>query len=255
MPTLADGPVRHICVGAFWTAVAVEVDGVLRCGLASTLRPGSGEHGSGEHGSGEQGNRPAVLDAGGLAARRGRELAALSRSARPMEVAIGTAAINALLLRDRTAWADGNAEEVIAAHGAGKNVAVVGHFPFTARLREQVGRLWVLELMPQGDDLPAAAAADVVPRADVLAITSTALMNRTFDGLMALRRPAALVLLLGPSTPLSPVLFRHGVDLLSGSLVEDVDAVLHAVSQGGDFRQVHRHGVRLVTMGKGGMLP
>jgi uncharacterized protein (DUF4213/DUF364 family) len=56
------------------------------------------------------------------------------------------------------------------------------------------------------------------------------------------------VLVLGPSTPLSPVLFDHGAHLLSGSVVEDIESVLRAVAQGANFRQVHRQGVRLVTM-------
>ena len=74
------------------------------------------------------------------------------------------------------------------------------------------------------------------------------LLNRTFDGLMALCRPDALVLLLGPTTPLSPLLFDHGVHILSGSVVENIDAVLQSVGQGASFRQIHRAGVRLVTM-------
>jgi hypothetical protein len=38
------------------------------------------------------------------------------------------------------------------------------------------------------------------------------------------------------------------VHLLSGSIVEEIDAVLRGVSQGASFRQLHRLGVRLVTM-------
>ena len=140
--------------------------------------------------------------------------------------------------------------EVIAQHGAGRQVALVGHFPFIPQLRDRVGSLTVLELQPRGEDLPADAASKVIPQADVLAITGTALINHTFEGLMALRHPDALVLILGPSTPLSPLLFDHGVNLLSGSVVEDVDSVLRAVSQGANFRQVRRQGVRLVTMQK-----
>ncbi len=106
----------------------------------------------------------------------------------------------------------------------------------------------MLELQPRPGDLPASAAAEVVPEADVLAITATTLINHTFDGLMALRRPDALVMLLGPSTPLTPLLFDYGVDLLSGAIVEDIESVLAAVSQGAGFRQIHRAGVRLVTL-------
>jgi uncharacterized protein (DUF4213/DUF364 family) len=52
--------------------------------------------------------------------------------------------------------------------------------------------------------------------------------------------------MLGPSTPLSPVLFDHGMDILSGSIVVDRDRVLDCISQGANFRQVR--GVRKVTM-------
>ena len=96
--------------------------------------------------------------------------------------------------------------------------------------------------------MPAAAATKIVPRAEVVAITSTTLINHTFEELMPLCRSEAKVLILGPSTPLSPILFDYGVHLLSGSVVEDIEAVLQTVSQGANFRQVHRYGVRLVTM-------
>jgi uncharacterized protein (DUF4213/DUF364 family) len=160
------------------------------------------------------------------------------------------ATINALLPLHEESWVDLNAQEVIAEHGAHKHVALVGHFPFVPRLRERVGQLSVLELQPQGDDFPADMAPAVIPRADVVAITSLTLMNHTFEGLARLCRSEALVLLLGPTTPLSPILFDYGVHILSGSVVTDVDSVLNCIAQGGNFRQVRRAGVRLVTMRK-----
>lgn len=238
LDSLDDGPVREVRVGAHWTAVVIHSAGMVRCGLASTLREQHPHHTSG----------PSVRDAGQLVQRSGLELAQLVRSERSMEVAIGMAAINALLPPAPEAWVDGNAEEVLARDGAGKRVALVGHFPFVASLRQRVATLWVLELQPQGDDLPAEAAAEVVPQADVLAISGTTLMNHTFSDLLALRRPDARVMVLGPSTPLSPILFEYGVTFLSGSVVINVDAVLRAVSQGANFRQLHAAGVRLVTM-------
>ena len=236
--TLPDGPIRDVRVGVFWTAVVVEVAGQLRCGLASTLRVEAHHHGGGA----------AVGEAGQLTQRGARKLAELARSDSLIEASIGMAAINALLPKQETSWVDLNAADVIAQRGEGKTVALLGHFPFIPRLRDRVGKLWVLELQPQADDLPADAAGDVIPQADVLAITGTTLINGTFEGVMALRRPEALVLVLGPSTPLSPVLFEHGVHVISGAVVEDIDSVLRAVSQGANFLQVHRQGVRLVTM-------
>jgi len=237
--TLPTGSVREIRIGAFWTAVVVEVEGERRCGLASALRGFDDHH----HDGG-----PAVREAGRLLAQDAVDLARLVNSGSLMEASVGIAAINALLPVHEGWWVDLNAEEVIATHGQGKKVALIGHFPFIPRLQGRVGELWVLEKEPRGDDLPAGAADELLPQADVIAITGTTLINHTFEELMAIRNPEALVLVLGPSTPLSPVLFDHGVHLLSGAVVEDIESVLRAAGQGANFRQLHRQGVRLVTM-------
>jgi len=94
-------------------------------------------------------------------------------------------------------------------------------------------------------DYPAAAATDLIPKADVVAITSSALINHTLEGLLALCRSEALVMMLGPSTPLSSVLFNHGVSILSGSRVVSEADVLRTVGQGASFQQVE--GVQLLT--------
>jgi uncharacterized protein (DUF4213/DUF364 family) len=241
LATLPAGKILDVRVGAFWTAVVAEVNGVARCGLAATLHNVANHHHT---------DQPDVRDAGDLIARDARALAELARASSRLEASIGIATINALLPKRDEWWVNLNAEEVIAREGAGRRVALVGHFPFVPRLRERVGTLWVLEEQPHGDDLPASAATEIIPQADVLAITGTTLINHTFDALMALRRADALVLVLGPSTPLSPILFDYGVHILSGSIVEDVEAVLRGISQGANFRQLHRLGVRLVTMQK-----
>ncbi len=100
---------------------------------------------------------------------------------------------------------------------------------------------------PIGKDLPASAAPEILPQADLVAITGMAFINQTLPGLLELCRTDAYILVLGPSTPLSPILGDFGVKLLAGAVVEDVPAVLAALEQGGTFRQLHKAGVRLVT--------
>lgn len=239
LATLTDGTVLDVSVGCLWTAVTVDVDGRRRCGLAATLG-GEVVHG-----------QPVVRQAGHLTEQDARELAGMVQLGPTSltEASIGMATLNALLPLDGSGTGvDVHAADVIAQHGAGKRVALVGHFPFVDALRQQVETLWVLELAPHGDDLPADAAPEFVPQADVLAITGTSLINGTFDGLMALRQPETLVLVLGPSTPLSPVLFDHGVHLVSGALVQQIDPVLTAVRQGANFHQVRQAGVHLMTL-------
>ncbi len=235
---LEPGQVLDVKLGLHWTMVTAQVGDETRSGLATTL-PSVGHH---------HRDWPDVRQPGQLQRLSARELATLVTSPSPVERSIGLAAINALLPRTPAAWGDLNAEEVIARAGADGVVAIVGHFPFTERLRLRVGQLHVLELDPRGDDLPADQAPEVIPRADVLAITSVTLLNHTLDDLLALRRADALTILLGPSTPMSPLLFERGIDILSGAVVTDSDAVRAQLCQGAGFRQLHKAGVRLVTM-------
>ncbi len=229
-------PLREVRVCAFWTAVVLD-DG--RCGLASTLRPDEPQC---------AGLAPPVRRAGHLLECSALELAEYAKSERPLEAAFGMAAINALLEIDESRCVELNAEEVILKHGAGKNVAIVGHFPFIPRVREVAEKLWVLEKRPAEGDLPADMVAEVLPQADVAAITGTSLINHTFEELMKLCRSDALVIVLGPTAPLSPLLFDYGVDVVSGSKVVDAETVLRHISQGATFKQVK--GVRLLTITK-----
>lgn len=232
-----DAEVRHVLIGLHWTAVVVDHDGDLRCGLASTLGSGIGHSDS-----------PDVLSAGQLHTLPARTLVRMALSDQATMASVGIAAINALLPLDESAWRDVNASEVIAEQGAGKTVALVGHFPFINELRPRVGTLHILELNPRPGDYPASDAATIIPQADVVAITGTTLINHTLENLLDLCRPDARLLLLGPSTPLSPILYDYGFDLLSGSIVSSIDPVLQTIMQGAHFPQVHRAGVRLVTM-------
>lgn len=224
-----DSPIRSILVGVHWTVVCSR-----RCGMAATLVD--------KHNHG----RSQVRDAGQLQTKHARELAEYARSDNLLEASIGVATINSLLDMDESQAVEINAVDVLIDHGRGKKVALVGHFPFIPRLRSTAEQLWVIEQHPADDDYPAEAASDLIPQADVVAITSSALINHTLDGLLTHCRPEALVMMLGPSTPLSPLLFSQSVDFLSGSKVVDEAAVLRTVGQGASFQQVE--GVRLLTL-------
>ena len=73
-------------------------------------------------------------------------------------------------------------------------------------------------------------------------------LRRTFDDLIALRRPGTPTLVVGPTTPLSPALFEMGATILSGAIVEDIPSVMRGVMQGANFHQLRPMGVRLVSM-------
>jgi hypothetical protein len=227
-------PVRHVLTGAHWTVVCSH-----GAGMAATLMPEK-PHG---HAS--------VHEVGHLHEKPARALAELARSSDLLEASIGVAAINSLLPVDESKARELNAADVLASRGAGKNVALIGHFPFIDRLRPAVGQLWVIEQHPLEGEYPAEAAADLLPKADVVAITGSALINHTLDGLLALCKGKSTVMVLGPSTPLSPVMFEHGATIISGTRVVDEEALLRTVAQGASFRQVE--GVKLLTFVREGI--
>ena len=220
-------------VGPFWTVVWSE----RGAGLASTQRDAHTPHG-----------HSLIRWAGDLKQQTAQTLAELLRSKSPMEAAVGMATLNAVLEVDETRLTDRNASEEIIDRGEGKRVVIVGHFPFIPDVRRSVAHLDVLELDPGPGELPPEAAEEVIPRADVVAITGTSLLNNTFEGLVQLCRPEAFVIVLGASAPLTPVLFDFGVDLIAGTLVVDPQQALKLAGEGAIFRQMR--GIRLVTMGR-----
>jgi uncharacterized protein (DUF4213/DUF364 family) len=227
-------PVKDIRMGPFQTAVVTG-----RCGLAST-----------PHDQGPHHKKSPVADAGRLLEKDTREIAGMANSRSPVEAAIGMATINSLVDIDEKRCVKLNAGDLIASKGEGKRVAIIGHFPFVKGLRQTTKELWVIEKNPQENDLPEKESAEYLPKADVVGITGTAFTNHTLEYLLGLCSPAAYVVILGGTAPLSPVVFDYGIDAVSGTKVIDSEAVLRYVSQGATFRQIS--GLELLTMRKDG---
>lgn len=226
--------VQGLCVGSFLTAVVSRC-----CGLASSgCSPWDGQL------------QAPVGRAGGLLPASVADLVPLLRSSSTVEASIGLAALNSVQAPDtgRAHCLELNGYELIRRRAAASRVAVVGHFPFVERLRPLARELWCFELpgRQHPGDLGPAEMDRLLPQADVVAVSATAILNHTLGDILARCRPEAFRLLLGPSTPLAPVLLEHGLDAIAGTQVVDTQAALAAVSQGGSFKQIP--GVRLVTL-------
>jgi len=218
----------HACV--FWTAVITK-----HCGLSSTFRDEGVPHDRG------------VKDVGKLTQKNALELAKYAKSESLLEASIGMAAINSLIDIDESKCVQKNAFEIILEKGEGKHVAVVGHFPWIPKLKEKIKNFWVLEQRLREGDLPAKEADRILPQCDVVGITGTSFINHTLEGLLTLCR-GAYVLLIGPTSPLSPILFDCGIDAICGSKVVDPDQLIRSISEGATFKEVT--GVRLLTLMK-----
>lgn len=217
---VADEPVRRVVVGLNWTLV----EGLHGVGLAQTPARGnsSGCKGLAEAGGGGNG---ASL----------RRLAGLARSWNPFDMAVGIAACNAHYNR-----LDLPAERLNGLDAFGQRdgrVVVVGAFP---ALAERLPDALVIDRRPGPGQYPEAAAEWLLPHADAAIITSSTLANRSLPGLLAQAR-GGRVALVGPGAPLTPRLFSYGIEVLSGLIAEDPDALARTVAEGGGARDVKRH--------------
>ena len=186
---------------------------------------------------------------GRLRGRPVRDLLRETEAASGIRRAVGVATMNALadMCWERHAPRDVELRIGVDAYDAagiqpGENVVVVGAFvPFLKSLKRARQQFTVLEMDPatlKPDELPYFRPADqadaVLPSADVVLITGTTLVNDTLEHLLALCRPAARVVVVGPTVGLLPDAFlRRGVDVLGGIRVTAPDAFLDVLAEGG----------------------
>jgi len=115
-------------------------------------------------------------------------------------------------------------------------VAVIGHFPFVTALRKVCDTCWVLEKRPQPGDVEASEAPNILPQADVVALTGTTLLTAPWPTLLNLCRADATVVMVGPTTPYAPSLFTCGIDILAGCDVVDPNQALDGILGGKCFK-------------------
>jgi len=183
-----------------------------------------------------------------LAGRSTRDLAKWLMEDGWLKAGVGMASLNSLLEIDYDKLHEINAKHIIADRAADKNLMVVGHFPFANTMRPSVRNLWIMEKEPCIGCVSEEVGYQLLPEADVVAITGSSLINHTFERIISHCSPNSFKIMLGPSSPLSPVLFYYGLDAIGGALVENVDTVLALVAQGTSFRALK--GVRTVVMAK-----
>jgi hypothetical protein len=207
--------------------------------------------------------RPRELDepvrgAGGIAGMKVRELAERVKCWSNYDAAMGLAAINSVLNTQQQAQANCGvllnecANEDVFNHLQdqlrGKKVAVVGHFHNLERLAP-VCELSILERIPQKGDFPDPACEYILREQDFVIMTATTLINKTMPRLLELSRGARIVVA-GPTTPLHPVMFEHGIEMLGGLIVDDEPRAWKAVGEGG--REVlFSSGARMVKVTRG----
>lgn len=213
---------EEVVIGPFLSAVRSGGN----CGLSTTLRPKGFAH-----------ETPAVQNPGKYSGRPLADIARLIFSDRIMEASLGMAAINAGLPKGGLRLLEKNGAKLLAERAADLNLVMIGHFSFGHDLSPLTQSTVILEKDPRDGDLPASAAERVIPQADVVAITGSAFSNRTIERLLELARKK-WVIVLGPTAPLSPLLFNYGVSAVAGTVISDIETTLREVREGAVFKQL-----------------
>jgi uncharacterized protein (DUF4213/DUF364 family) len=233
---------KNVCIGLGYTAVQLE-NGYL--GLCATLP--------------SELNLELCslqLDSGRLAGSLLFDLAKLAGSWIQAESSVGLAAMNAasqMLFKHRAEnyeVSKGNIMSELKVKSSDRVVMVGNIKPIASFLKDRVGELFILERNPQfrAGNLPDTACEEYLPKADVVIITASTLLNGTIDRLLELPRRAREIILVGPTSPITPEpLFNHGVTLVGGVQVLSSDAALRIVMEGGGAKQL-REACQLINV-------
>ena len=191
----------------------------------------------------------AMPSSGQFRGKKARDLLADALSGNSLKKALGIAIINALTA---TCWERNRPHDYCIEKGNdalegleipdNAYVVVVGALaPILRVLKKRERPFGILEIDPRTlkpDEMPFYFPPDQVPKqvpqADILVITGTTLINDTLEGLLALAKPEAKILVVGPTVSMLPeAFFRRGVETLGGILVTKPDELLDVISEAG----------------------
>lgn len=235
--------VERLSIGLGYTAV-VTADGGI--GLAYTWRDDSGHcshlRGWGQaEGESAAGLLSLLLTGGGLERSIGVAAANAVNHAAALRLPLDQGPAGALAERLRV--------------GEGTRVAMVGSFPPVIKSLRALGA--EIEVVDEGQAIGDQRVFRERLRdwADVLVMTSTALLGDTADALLATAGGRVRVALLGPTTPLVPEVFTATpVEVLAGMVPLEAEAVLRSVRHGAGTPELMRcsRKVYCVTGDQGG---
>ena len=179
---------------------------------------------------------------GSYAGRNLVDLADLTNSENLFERSIGFAAINAHHNRFDLDGSEINGLDLIQDHGP--QTIIVGQFP---GLATRVPDAIIIERNPNNHSYAENVAEKLLPAAREVVITASTLTNGTLVKLLNLINKS-FVIFLGPSAPLTPTLLEIGIDAICGFIVQNPDAVLKVVMEGGSVKSLKPHG-KFLTIG------
>jgi uncharacterized protein (DUF4213/DUF364 family) len=217
--------VKDVRIGLGYTAVLLENN---QTGLAYTMPQDFVEGCSVFH------------DALPLTGKKAKELLSFLKSDQSIKLTVGLATANALTNSEKDEMNTGDVIQNMDIRVTDM-VGMVGLFtPLITSLKEKAASLKIFEINPERQKkgiLSIDSLKKELPKCQVAIITSTTLLNHTFDDVLALTKGCREVVMLGPSTPLIPEAFKDTpVSCLSGVIVVKPQKILRIISEGGGMR-------------------
>jgi uncharacterized protein (DUF4213/DUF364 family) len=109
----------------------------------------------------------------------------------------------------------------------------IGHFSEAQNWRSVGFPVDIIELFPRPGDIHWNNSHEVLGRAKLVLMTGLTLVNDTFEEVIKRTPNAKYRVIMGPTVPLSPVLFDFGVDQIGGTLIDDPALTIRYCSHGG----------------------
>ncbi|PMP68518.1 MAG: hypothetical protein C0190_01435 [Thermodesulfobacterium geofontis] len=220
--------IKRVCVGIHYTMVEIERGGT---GLAYTLLPEIKT-------CCELGNEISFWKGPADVVIKGY------LSSHPLEVSIGLATINAIFNHRRDFLKNAISGDVFSEIKleSKDEILMIGYFePLFKKLEGKVEKIWVIDKAREELDF---RISDISSKIKLAIITSSTLVNKTIHSILENLEGIPEVLLMGPTTPLNPEVFKFTpITWLCGSIVKDPELLFRLVCEGKGATSFFKSGV------------
>lgn len=207
--------INNLCVGVRWIAVLTE-----KVGLSMT-------YDNNKHQSG-------IEDAGNFQGKNVEEVLNYLKTFDTLKIGIGLATLNSLIEIPKN-FESINIFDYLFEKGKDKRIVFIGHFEDIKKLEGIAKEIIIIERKPREDDYLDTFQEYLIPKGDIVAITGSTFVNKSIKRILELSK-GKFVIVFGPSTPLSTVLFDYGVDMIGGIIPKDDIKLFNIISQGGSIQ-------------------
>jgi uncharacterized protein len=149
-----------------------------------------------------------------------------------LKVAVGMATLKSILPGIHV-YEAGNAIDIYREDVKTCPTCFIGHFEQAEKWRLEGDPVNIIELFPRPGDIHWNDSHDVLARAEIVFMTGLTLVNNTFDEVIRRTPMAKKRIIMGPTVPMSLVLFDFGVDHIGVTIIKDPASTITYCNRGG----------------------